>query len=76
MGPNGEQATPCADEDALARRVALFDFDGVLVRGDAFSMWLRHRFATAWWLIIPLLLTALVVFPAASTSRGRRLLAR
>jgi phosphatidylglycerophosphatase C len=32
-----------------ARRVVLFDFDGVLVRGDTFAMFMRDRYAHARW---------------------------
>lgn len=71
-----EPAGSCAEQRICARPVVLFDFDGVLVRGDAFSRWLRHRFAIAWWLIIPLVLMALVTFPAASTLRGRGVIVR
>lgn len=34
---------------AGARRVVLFDFDGVLIHGDTFGMFMRGRFARAWW---------------------------
>lgn len=34
---------------ADARRVVLFDFDGVLIHGDTFGMFMRERFAHAWW---------------------------
>ena len=32
-----------------AQRIVLFDFDGVLIRGDAFTMFMRDRYAHAWW---------------------------
>lgn len=31
------------------RRIVLFDFDGVLIRGDAFAMFMRDRYARQWW---------------------------
>lgn len=31
------------------QRVVLFDFDGVLMRGDAFGLFLRDRYAHSWW---------------------------
>ncbi|MBS0383294.1 MAG: haloacid dehalogenase-like hydrolase [Proteobacteria bacterium] len=31
------------------QRVVLFDFDGVLIRGDTFGMFMRERYARAWW---------------------------
>lgn len=34
---------------ATARRVVLFDFDGVLVRGDTFTLFMRDRYARARW---------------------------
>lgn len=40
-------------------RVVLFDFDGVLMRGDAFSRFVRSRLLGSWWR----LLLALTVFP-------------
>ncbi|MGH8190635.1 MAG: HAD family hydrolase [Rhodanobacteraceae bacterium] len=36
-------------EAADGRRVVLFDFDGVLIRGDAFGLLMRDRYAHAWW---------------------------
>lgn len=39
-----EQATQSA-----AQRVVLFDFDGVLIRGDTFAMFMRDRYARARW---------------------------
>ncbi|WP_329741271.1 HAD family hydrolase [Dyella sp. A6] len=32
-----------------ASQVVLFDFDGVLVRGDTFYLFMRDRYARAWW---------------------------
>lgn len=32
-----------------ARRIVLFDFDGVLIRGDTFGMFMRDRYARARW---------------------------
>ncbi|HKV66043.1 MAG TPA: HAD-IB family phosphatase [Rhodanobacteraceae bacterium] len=32
-----------------ARRVVLFDFDGVLIRGDTFAMFMRDRYTRASW---------------------------
>jgi phosphatidylglycerophosphatase C len=57
-------------------RIVLFDFDGVLVRGDSFTLFLRDRYARAWWrglLLLPLL-PALALL--ATTRRGRRAAAR
>ena len=30
-------------------RLVLFDFDGVLVHGDTFGLFMRERYARAWW---------------------------
>ena len=70
------QAAARVGAEAGSRRVILFDFDGVLVRGDAFAKWLRERFAQAWWLAIPLLLLAPAWLLASVTSRGRRMSVR
>lgn len=52
-----------AGSDAGASRTVLFDFDGVLFQGDAFEMFIRHRYAGSplyrvlavltmpWWLL-------------------------
>jgi phosphatidylglycerophosphatase C len=76
MRPNHWQAASRTDADTGVRRVILFDFDGVLVRGDAFAKWLRQRFAQAWWLAIPVLLLAPALLLASVTSRGRRMSVR
>lgn len=34
---------------AGGRRTVLFDFDGVLVRGDTFGLFMRAQYARAWW---------------------------
>ena len=44
---------------AKGPRVVLFDFDGVLMRGDAFSRFVRSRFRRSWWRA----LLALIVLP-------------
>ncbi|RUL74471.1 haloacid dehalogenase-like hydrolase [Dyella choica] len=52
-----------AGSDADASRTVLFDFDGVLFQGDAFQLFIRHRYASSlmyrmlamlcmpWWLL-------------------------
>jgi phosphatidylglycerophosphatase C len=37
------------EQGPALRRVVLFDFDGVLIRGDAFAMFVRDRYARARW---------------------------
>lgn len=39
-----QQALPTGEQ-----RVVLFDFDGVLVHGDTFGLFVRDRYARAWW---------------------------
>jgi phosphatidylglycerophosphatase C len=41
------QTSAAADCDAVASRTVLFDFDGVLFQGDAFEMFIRHRYASS-----------------------------
>ncbi|MGP1665720.1 MAG: HAD family hydrolase [Rhodanobacter sp.] len=49
----------------VAARVVLFDFDGVLIPGDAFYLFVRDQYARAWWrkllalLCLPLMLLML-----------------
>lgn len=60
---------------APGARVILFDFDGVLVRGDSFSLFLRERARRQPWraaLLLPLLPLA----PLGAHQKGRRLLVR
>jgi phosphatidylglycerophosphatase C len=64
------------DAPGGARRVVLFDFDGVLVRGDSFTRFMRARYASAWPRAIALLLAAPLLGLAATTRRGRRALVR
>lgn len=42
------QAVP-EDTDSTTPRVVLFDFDGVLIHGDAFYLFMRQRYAGALW---------------------------
>lgn len=60
--------------------VVLFDFDGVLVRGDAFNAFLRQRFRHGWWrmfLALPLTpVMALLAFRRSGRLAAGRLLAR
>jgi phosphatidylglycerophosphatase C len=70
------QTASRVDVETGTRRVILFDFDGVLVRGDTFAKWLRQRYAQAWWLALPMVLLAPALLLACITSRGRRMSAR
>jgi phosphatidylglycerophosphatase C len=44
-----QPAPSVAGGDAPAPRVVLFDFDGVLVHGDTFHLFMRDRYARAGW---------------------------
>ena len=46
--PEQEAETP-AGADAVSPRVVLFDFDGVLIRGDSFYLFMRERYRRSWW---------------------------
>jgi phosphatidylglycerophosphatase C len=52
-------------------RVVLFDFDGVLMRGDAFSRFVRSRLRHSWWrsLIVLVLLPVLLPLYASHVLR-------
>jgi phosphatidylglycerophosphatase C len=45
---SSDPAVPVEDA-AVLRRVVLFDFDGVLIHGDAFNLFLRERYRRAPW---------------------------
>jgi phosphatidylglycerophosphatase C len=63
-----------AEADASASRVVLFDFDGVLLHGDAFELFIRSRYQRSWLrklLVLPCLPWLLLVLPFS-----RRLAAR
>ncbi len=55
--------------DAAAHRVVLFDFDGVLLRGDAFAEFVRARFKRARWRLGLGLLLALPLLPSLLLTR-------
>ena len=45
----GDMEPPAAvSDDVPAARVVLFDFDGVLLHGDAFTLFVRSRYARSW----------------------------
>ena len=55
MSAIGDPAVAAPEDDAadppreVAPRVVLFDFDGVLIRGDSFAMFVRDRYAVSAW---------------------------
>ncbi|GGY28126.1 hypothetical protein GCM10008098_21540 [Rhodanobacter panaciterrae] len=57
----GEASVEAADVAALPR-VVLFDFDGVLIHGDAFYLFIRERYRRSWWrTLLALLSTPLLL---------------
>ena len=61
-----------ASEDAVAgSRTVLFDFDGVLIRGDSFAAFVRARYRQAPWRLGLALPLALLASPLALSRRGR-----
>jgi phosphatidylglycerophosphatase C len=61
-----EQADVEHADAATGQRVVLFDFDGVLIHGDTFGMFMRDRYARAWWrkgLVLLLAPCLLLVLP-------------
>jgi len=57
------------ETQAAAPRVVLFDFDGVLVRGDAFSLFVRERYRRAPWRYALALLAAPLLLALRPFSR-------
>lgn len=51
-------ATSGAAKASDARRVVLFDFDGVLSHGDAFGWFIRERYRRGWWRVLVALLAS------------------
>jgi phosphatidylglycerophosphatase C len=50
MDTGSHQAAPSvAGGDTSAPRVVLFDFDGVLLHGDSYYLFMRDCYARAWW---------------------------
>ena len=60
------------------QRVVLFDFDGVLIHDDTFGMFMRERYARAWWrkAIVLLLSPCLLLVLPFSRRRVLRVLVR
>jgi phosphatidylglycerophosphatase C len=58
------------------QRVVLFDFDGTLLHGDAYTMFIRARYRRGWWRVLPVLLISPALLPMALLRRGRLAIAR
>jgi phosphatidylglycerophosphatase C len=56
---------------SAVRRVVLFDFDGVLIRGDTFAMFMRDRYARMRWRKALVLLLSPCLLPVLPFSRRR-----
>lgn len=70
-----ETAPPeAAGTHASTSRVVLFDFDGVLLHGDAFNLFIRSRYARSW--LCRLLALPCVPWVAVMLPFSRRLAAR
>ena len=75
--PEQETLAP-ASVDAALPRVVLFDFDGVLIRGDSFYLFMRERYRRSWWRrLLALLSTPLLLLQLPFSRRlPMRLLVR
>lgn len=65
-----------ADAGAATPRVVLFDFDGVLLHGDAFYLFIRDRYARSWLrklLVLPCLPWLLLELPFSRRRAARTL---
>lgn len=62
--------------DAAGQRVVLFDFDGTLLHGDAYTMFIRARYRRGWWRGVLVLPIAPVLLAISVGERGRRAAAR
>ena len=67
-----ESSTSKVDEP----RVVLFDFDGTLLHGDAYTMFIRARYRRGWWRATPLLPVLPILLPMSLFRGGRRIVAR
>lgn len=69
------QPEPSSGEVAQPR-VVLFDFDGTLLHGDAYTMFVRARYRRGWWRLLPALLISPALLPMSLLRRGRLAIAR
>lgn len=66
---SAEPAAAPLDAAPVAPPVVLLDFDGVLVRGDTFHLFVRRRYATAPWRFLLVLVSAPVLLVQLLVSR-------
>lgn len=64
--------TPQTDASDKAAPVVLFDFDGVLYRGDSFTELMQDHLRRQWWRVVLALPLLLLVAPFAAWRRTRR----
>ncbi|MEW9572140.1 HAD family hydrolase [Rhodanobacter sp. Si-c] len=73
----GDMALPAAaSDDVPVPRVVLFDFDGVLLHGDAFYLFVRNRYERSWLrklLVLPCLPWLLLQLPFSRRRAARTL---
>lgn len=76
MQVEGIEPSAAAGEKTVAQRVVLFDFDGVLLHGDAFELFIRNRYQQSWLrklLVLPCLPWLLLVLPFSRRVAARTL---
>lgn len=59
-------SSPTSSDVAVPPRIVLFDFDGVLIRGDSYFEFMRARYLGSWWrplLALPCLPWLLLMLP-------------
>lgn len=73
---NAALETGQPSNDVSAARVVLFDFDGTLLHGDAYTMFIRACYRRGWWRVLPVLAISPALLPMALLRRGRLVIAR
>ncbi len=67
----GAGAIAASTDAAAASRTVLFDFDGVLIRGDSFAAFVRARYRRAPWRLLFAVPLVVLAGPLALSGRGR-----
>lgn len=76
MQVEGIEQPATAGEEAVAQRVVLFDFDGVLLHGDAFELFIRDRYQRSLLrklMVLPCLPWLLLMLPFSQRLAARTL---